>query len=149
LAMNRRTALTLLAALVLAALSLGTARAQQAYTLTDLGPGTPEGGQSCVHINTSGKIVGFTGSQAFQWVPSGPNAATGTYSFLPVPSGTTSSAAYGINASGQIVGARAYTVTAKNHKTSTVNVAVLWQPNGTSVDLTGGQATGINDAGEI
>jgi uncharacterized membrane protein len=146
--MMRRFSLMFALALALCASSAARLCAQQVYTLTDIGP-WPTGVDSLVGINASGAIAGSTGSNAFLWTPSSPNSPTGTFSLLPVPSGTTSSGATGINASGQIVGARAYTVTGKHHKTSSVTVAVLWQPGGACVDLTGGQANAINDAGEI
>src|SRR5579859_5570429 len=62
-------------------------------------------------INNAGQIVGYATnpnySNAFLWIPDSPNAATGSFTVLPNPPGTTlgGRSATSINDSGVIVGA--------------------------------------------
>src|SRR5579862_334703 len=135
--------------------------AQQSYILTDIGPQVdPVGPGQQLCINASGVIAGTSQvngvDTAWIWKPSAANASTGTFSWLPVPAGTTASWAEGINSSGQIVGFRTYPDgTYKIKKQTYINYAtvpVLWQANGTETDLpaaSGMAEIAINDAGEI
>ena len=100
-------------------------------------------------INLAGQIAGENGAKAALFTPSG-----GGYTLTDIGSliaGAISSAAYGINASGQVVG---------NYFDGTVSKCFLWTPaapNGTTgtvvtlSDLGGNFCVGneINDAGQI
>src|SRR5579862_9281936 len=135
--------------------------AQQTYVLTDVGPSTePVGPNLQLAINASGQIAGTSPVNAdyaaWVWKPSSANASTGTFTWLPVPSGTQQSWAEGINSSGQIVGWRRYPSGTTKVKGKIVvvytTVPVEWQSNGSEVDLPAGigtSALAINDSGEI
>jgi probable HAF family extracellular repeat protein len=121
------------------------------------------GDQSYAHsINARGQIVGEFGSydaygdflsQAFLWTPTRPNGSAGTVKILGTLPGGSVSEAYGINASGQVVG---WSDTGRDDQ-----AAFLWmptRPNASSGSmtrirpLTGGSdnvAVGINDSGQI
>ncbi len=121
----------LLALATVSALAARPAVAQSRYTVTNMGSGTPTA------INASGQVVGYATDA---WLYS--NDVMTDLGTLP---GGTSSAAYGINASGQIVGASG---------TNAYSHAFLYS-NGTMTDLgllPGGitsVATAINANGQI
>jgi probable HAF family extracellular repeat protein len=115
-------------------------------------------------INDSGQVVGqsYTTSRAqaaFLWIPAAPNGTSGTMIDLGTLGGTnsdvggTSSVAFAINGSGQVVG--------QSCTTSGVEAAFLWTPatpNGTSGTMaalptlsgaTAQDAYGINDSGQV
>jgi len=106
-------------------------------------------------INDYGQVVGHSlGERAFLWTPTTPNASVGSMVVLgDLPGGINKAAAFGINASGQVVG---YSATAAGE------VAFLWSPiarNGASGtmtslgDLNGGQTNSlglkINASGSV
>jgi hypothetical protein len=151
---------------LLAAVFVAPALAQQTYVLTDIGPRTaaPLAYIPPMHINASGNIAGFEQSSTtgenfpYSWTPSSPNASTGTYALLPVPSGSYACQANGINGAGQICGFSVTKIVSgkKPHLVYTViYTPLVWQPNGTFTVLLnggktfGGQARSINDAGEV
>src|SRR5262249_55299868 len=73
--------------------------AQQVYTLTDIAPCSEVIGPFHMLINASGQIAGYmyngSGNRtAYVWSPSIANAATGTFAWLPVPTGTHTSVPY-------------------------------------------------------
>ena len=128
------------------ALALGAptpARAALQYLATNLG--TPMGatatGAQAAGINNAGEIVGFTGGSdpaAFLYTPSG------GFSYLPVPSDTVQSFAYGVNDRGEVVGL---------YKTPTQGVAFAYTPGAGVRALgslgTNSAASAVNDFGEI
>jgi probable HAF family extracellular repeat protein len=110
-------------------------------------------------INNYGQVVGFSNTtvdgedgRAFLWQPTTPNSATGAMHDLGSLGGSTS-AAYGINASGQVTGLSTTIGDAEAH-------TFVWTPttpNGTSGDMTdlgtlGGkrsQGNSINASGQV
>ena len=142
--LNRFTTAAAIAAVAVALAA--PALAQQTYLLTDIGPKPNPIGPQLV-INASGQILGTDQVNGpWVWKPSSANATTGTFSYLPVPSGTAGFSVEGINNLGQIVGSRTYasgtTTTKIKGKTQTVvvytTVAAEWLSDGTEVDLPAG-----------
>jgi uncharacterized membrane protein len=136
--------------------------AQQTYTLTDIAPCNEVIGPFHLLINASGSIAGYMenasgNDTAFVWTPSAANAATGTFAWLPVPSGTRTSVPHGINSAGLIIGTRTYQngtykIGRKTYP-NYVTVPVEWQPNGSNYVFVAlpasAPSSAINDAGEI
>ena len=119
--------------------------------------GVPESCNSSAHdINASGQVVGWSNGSvanphsphAFLWQPDTPNGATGTMIDLGTLGGNVS-AAYGINAMGQVVGMSNTTFNGGDH-------AFLWTPStpngttGTMIDLgLAGTPQAINNYGQV
>lgn len=141
-------------------LSFSVARsAGRPYLLTDLGD-LPGGANesSAYSINSYGQVVGWSSTagttRAFLWSPTTPNGTAGSMVDLgDLPGGTDQSAAFGMNALGQVVGFS---------KDASGNRAFLWtptQPNGSigsMIDLGGlpggtnnHSARGINSLGQV
>ena len=117
------------------------------YTVTALSSGL---NGTARDISTGGAVCGRDAGRAFVWRPSSPNAVTGTETILPSLITNFSSDAYGVNASGFVVGHTG------DNPLEQHEVPVVWAPNGSITKLhpfndvtTGGMATGINDNGQI
>jgi len=113
---------------------------------------------SALGINESGQVAGLsyvTGDatqHAFLWTPTTPNGVSGAMIDLGTLGGTYSSYAYGVNASGQVVGGSFTTGNAARHAfiyssgSGMVDLNSLIDPlSGWELEL----GTAINDAGQI
>lgn len=109
-----------------------------------------QGLNGSVHdISSTGAVCGGDNGRAFVWRPSSPNALTGTTTILPTLITNFGSDAYGVNASGLVVGHTG------DNPLEQHEVPVVWNPDGSITKLplsgvtSGGMATGINDYGQI
>ena len=117
------------------------------YTVTALTSGL---NGTARDISSNGAVCGRDAGRAFVWRPSSPNAVTGTETILPSLITNFSSDAYGVNASGFVVGHTG------DNPLEQHEVPVVWAPNGSITKLhlfndvtSGGMATGINDNSQI
>jgi|GEM_PF-4659368 len=138
---------------VVNAIDLGTLAGVNGICFNNL----PESCNSGAHdINASGQVVGSSNGSvanphsphAFLWQPNTPNGSTGTMIDLGTLGGNVS-AAYGINAMGQVVGMSNTTFNGGDH-------AFLWTPStpngttGTMIDLgVAGTPQAINNYGQV
>ncbi|MEX2306134.1 MAG: PEP-CTERM sorting domain-containing protein [Pirellulales bacterium] len=122
---------------------LGTLGGRHSYAL-----GINEGGQ----VTGLSYVTGDATQHAFLWTPTTPNGVSGTMIDLGTLGGTYSSYAYGVNASGQVVGGSFTTGNAARHAfiyssgSGMVDLNSLIDPlSGWELEL----GTAINDAGQI
>jgi probable HAF family extracellular repeat protein len=126
------------------------------WTLSDIGllPGDLTGGAQ--GMNARGQVVGYSNdsdylSHAFLWTPTSPNASSGSMTALGALPGEEYASAYGINASGVVVG---------EAQIGTDAHAFMWtpsRPNGAvgvmkDIGTLGGswsRANAINSAGDV
>jgi hypothetical protein len=123
-----------------------SSRVVPTYTVTPITPGWIS--DTSFAINNNGAVVGQNHLKAFAWIPSAPNATTGTIHDLPSLTPTATAAGLGIDDNNRVVGWSRDSASRPNPVSWSGNYASA-QTLALRTDAVGGRAVGVNSSGVV